>query len=75
MHETDISFITEKDWGGIRSISYGYNEDGRKGKGGARGFRHATNVYTIITGGEVLPPLYIFDSSAQNISNYQVQPV
>ena len=35
--------------------------------------RHTTGVYTLNAGGEVLPPLFIFDSSAQNSSNFQVQ--
>ena len=73
MDETDHPFTTETDRGGSRSISYGCDKDGRKGRRGTRGSRHTTGVYTINAGGEVLPPLFIFDSSAQNNSNFQLQ--
>ena len=72
MDETDHPFTTETDRGGSRSISYGCDKDGRKGRRGTRGSRHTTGVYTINAGGEVLPPLFIFDSSAQNNSNFQI---
>ena len=45
MDETDHSFTTETDRGGSRSISYGSNEDGRKGRRGTRSSRHTTGVY------------------------------
>ena len=74
MDETDHLFTTKNDRRGCCSISYGSNEDDRKGRRNIRGSKHTIGVYTINTGGEVLLPLYIFDSFDQNISNYQVQP-
>ena len=73
MDETYHPFTTEVDRGGSRSISYGCNKDGRKGRRGTRGYRHTTGVYATNTGGKVLPPFYIFDISAQQSCNYQVQ--
>ena len=73
MDETGHPFTTEVDKGGSRSISYGCNNDDRKSRRGKRGSRHTTSVYDVITRGETLPLLYIFDSSAHNICNYQVQ--
>ena len=73
MDETNHPFSTEVDKGGSRSISFGCNTDGRKSRRGTRGCRHTTGVYAINAGGETLPPLYIFDSSAQHNCNYQIQ--
>ena len=41
---------------------------------GTRGSRHTTGIYGANAGGKVMPPLYIFDSSATNEENYQVRP-
>ena len=73
MDETGHPFTTEVDKGGSRSINYGCNNDDRKSRRGKRGSWHTTSVYDVITRGETLPLLYIFDSSAHNICNYQVQ--
>ena len=40
-------------WMKTRSISYGYDKDGRKGRRGTREFRHTTSAYAIKSGGEV----------------------
>ena len=39
-----------------------------------RGLRHTTWIYGSITAGEVMPPLYCFDSSVTNEESYQVRP-
>ena len=39
-----------------------------------RGSRHTTGIYGSSAAGEVMPPLYCFNSSATNEENYQVQP-
>ena len=73
MDVIDHPFTTDVDRGGIRSIIYGCDKDGRKFRWGTRESRYITGVYAIKAGGEVLPPLYSVDSSAQHSSNYQVQ--
>ena len=74
MDETQRPFSTEMDKCGSRSVSFGFNDDGRKERRSSRGCRHTTGVYTLNTDGEELPPLYMFDSSAQHTCNFQVQP-
>ena len=39
-----------------------------------RGSRHTTGIYGANAAGEVMPPLYCFDSSCANEENYQVRP-
>ena len=73
MDESDHPFTTETDRSGSRSISYGCDTDGRQGRRGTRGSRHTTGVYTFNAAGEVLPPLFIFDSTATNTENYKQQ--
>lgn len=71
--ETCRPFSTEVDRSGSSSIRFGCNNDGRKSRPRTRGTRHTTGVYAINAGGKVLPPLPIFDSSAQHSCNYQIQ--
>ena len=71
--ETQHPFTTETDRGGSRSNTYEYDGNGRRGRRETRGSRHITGLCFLNAGGEVLPPLYTFDSSAQNTCNFQVK--
>ena len=73
MDETNHPFTTDIYKGGTRSISYGCDKIDREDRRGTRRSRLTTNVYAINSRGGVLPPFYIFDSSSQHSSNYQVQ--
>ena len=52
MDETMHIFTTETDKGGSRSISYGFDKNGRKGRRGTKGSHHTTGVYTINADGK-----------------------
>ena len=73
MDESRHTLTTEIDRGGPRSISYGYDNVNRQGRCGTRGSRHISGVYTFIAFGEVLPPLFMFDSSSKNELTYKIQ--
>ena len=73
MDEThhDLSITTEK--GGPRSTMY-HNPHLQRGyKRTVKAGRHVTGVYATNAAGEVLPPMYIFDSSATIETNYRVR--
>ena len=73
MDEThhDLSITTER--GGPRSTMY-HNPLLQRGyKRTVKAGRHVTGVYATNAAGETLPPMYIFDSSANIESNYRVK--
>jgi hypothetical protein len=73
MDEThhDLSITAEK--GGPRSTMY-HNPLLQRGyKRTVKAGRHVTGVYATNAAGETLPPMYIFDSSANIESNYRVK--
>ena len=63
--ETDHPLSNEDDKGGPRARTYTNPHLPRPGGSSTRGSRHTTGVYGTSALGETLPPLYIFDSSAQ----------
>ena len=66
MDESYHPLTTEMDRGGSRSVSYGCDNDNIQGRRGTRRSHHIPGVHTFNTHGEVLPPLFIFYSSAKN---------
>ena len=62
MDVIDHRFTTDVDRGGIRSISYGCDKDGKKVRRGTREYRCTTGVYAIKAGDDFFPPLYFFNS-------------
>jgi hypothetical protein len=73
MDEThhDLSITTER--GGPRSTMY-HNPLLQRGyKRTVKAGRHVTGVYATNAAGETLPPMYIFDSSANIESNFRVK--
>ena len=72
MDESHHPLTTDTDRGGSRSISYGCDTDNRQGRRGTRGSRHISGVYTFNAFGEVLPPLFIFDSSSKSELTYKI---
>ena len=73
MDESDYPLKIETDRSGSRYVSYDCDTDGRQGRRGTRGLRHTTGVYTFNTAGEVLPPLFIFESKATHTEKYAIQ--
>jgi hypothetical protein len=73
MDEThhDLSITTEK--GGPRSTMYHNPKRQRGYKRTVKAGRHVTGVYATNSAGEVLPPMYIFDSSATIDKNFRVR--
>ena len=73
MDEThhDLSITSEK--GGPRSTMY-HNPNYQRGyKPSTKAGRHETGVYATTAAGGILPPMYIFDSSATVDDNFRVK--
>jgi hypothetical protein len=74
MDETfhDLSITGDK--GGPRATTY-HNKMYQRGpsRRSVKSTRHVTGVYATNAGGESLPPMYIFDSSASTEENYRVK--
>ena len=71
--ETDNPFSTVHERGGTRSIRW---SDPTLPKGtvqATRGSHHTTGIYGATAAGEVMPPVYCFDSGAVNEENFQVK--
>ena len=73
MNESHHPLTIETDRGGSRSVSYGFDNDNRRGRRGTRSSRHISGVYTFNAFDEVLPPLFIFDSSSKHDLTYKIQ--
>jgi hypothetical protein len=73
MDEThhDLLITTEK--GGSQSTMHHYPKHQRGYKRTIKAGRHVTGVYATISAGELLPPMYIFDSSATIDKNFWVR--
>ena len=69
----NIPFQLKMEKCGSRSVSFGFNDDDRKGRRSTRRSCHTTSVYALNADGGSLPPFYIFDSSAQHTWNFQVK--
>ena len=70
--ETHHTFSTASKKGGSTTQSYANNSFPFSGEPVIKNSRHTTGVYTTNAAGEVLPPLYIFDSKAQDEKNYKI---
>ena len=70
--ETDHPLSSEDDKGGPRAQTYTNPSLPRPGGSSTRGHQHTTGVYGTTALGEVIPPLYIFDSSAQTEDGLRV---
>jgi len=73
MDETHHDLSITGDRSGPRAVTYHNKNLQRGSKRGVKSTRHVTGVYATNAAGESLPPMYIYDSSAQNEVNYQVQ--
>ena len=73
MDEThhDLSITGEK--GGPRAVTYFDTSYQRGAQRNIKSSRHVTGAYATNSAGEVLPPFYIFDSSAKCDSNFRVR--
>ncbi len=73
MDEThhDLSITGEK--GGPRAVTYFNPAFQRGATRSVKSSRHVTGAYATNSAGEVLPPFYIFDSSAKCDANFRVK--
>ena len=60
--------------GGSRSIRWGDPSLAKGTEKGTRGSCHTSGIYGSTAAGEVMPPVYYFDSGAANEENFQVKP-
>ncbi len=73
MDETHHDLSITGDKGGSRAVSY-HNPTFQRGANRAvKSARHVTGAYATNSGGEALPPMYIFDSSAKSDENFRVR--
>ena len=71
--ETHHKLSNNSDTGGSCARTYVNPSIPRAGSRMTRGSDHTTGVYGAAANGEMLPPLYIFDSSAKEEENFQVK--
>jgi len=72
--ETHHKLSTASDKGGPTTNSYACASFPRSGERITESSRHTTGVYAVNLAGEVLPPLYIYDSKAKKEENFAVDP-
>ena len=70
--ETQHPFTTAGNKGGSTTTRYSNPSFPRSGERGIENSRHTSGLYTVNLFGEVLPPLYIFDSKAKEEANFTV---
>ncbi len=73
MNETHHDLSITGDRGGPRAVMYHNPSLQRGSKRGVKSSCHVTGVYATNAAGESLPPMYIFDSGAKVVDNFQVQ--
>ena len=71
--ETEHTLSTVIDRGGSRALRWGDKSLPLGTERSTRGNRHTTGIYAADAGGEILPPVYCFDSGAGNKENFQVK--
>jgi len=71
--ETYHPFSTQGDRGGSRTNVYSDPNLPSGSSRGIRGARHTTGIYGSTAAGEIMPPVYIFDTSAKNTDNFKVK--
>ena len=71
--ETEHTLSTVIDRGGSRALRWGDKALPLGTERSTRGNRHTTSIYAADAGGEILPPVYCFDSGAGNKENFQVK--
>ena len=73
LDETDISLSNDGDKGGPRSKTYINPDFPRLGGSGCRGGqRHNTSVLGTTATYKTMPPLFIFDTSAEKLENQKI---
>ena len=70
--ETHHTFSTASKKGGSTTQSWANVSFQRPGQPVVESARHTTGVYTTNAAGEVLPPMYIFDSKAKDEENFTI---
>jgi hypothetical protein len=73
MDETHHNLSITGDKGGSCSVTYHNPLLQRGANRGVKSARHVTGAYATTAAGEVLPPFYIFDSSAKSEENFRVR--
>ena len=73
--ETHHAYSSEGTNGGSQSIRFASNSFQRSGEPCVKSAAHTTGVYGTTCGGEPLPPLYIFSTSAKDEEKYTYDPL
>ena len=73
MDETHHDLSVTGDRGGPRAVMYHNPKYQRGCRRSVKSSRHVTGVYATNAAGEVLPPMYIFDSNAKTDENFRVK--
>ena len=73
--ETHHAYSSEGSNGGPQTIRFACNSFQRSGEPCVKSACHTTGVYGTTCGGEPLPPLYIFSTSAKEEENYTYDPL
>ena len=71
--ETDHPFSTQGDNGGSRTSVYSDPNFPSGSTRGIRGVRYTTGIYESTAAGEIMPLVYIFDTSAKRTENFKVK--
>ena len=73
--ETHHAYSSEGSKGGPQALRFASNSFQRSGEPCVKSAAHTTGVYGTTCGGEPLPPLYIFSTSAKDEENYTYDPL
>ena len=73
MDDTHHDLSATGDRGGPRAVMYHNPQYQRGCRRSVKSSRHVTGVYATNAAGEVLPPMYIFDSNAKTDENFRVK--
>jgi hypothetical protein len=73
MHESHHDLLITTEMGGPRLTMYHHPKRQQGYKQTVKAGRHVTGVYATISAAELLPPMYIFDSSATIDKNFRVR--
>ncbi|KAI2493544.1 hypothetical protein MHU86_21011 [Fragilaria crotonensis] len=73
MDETHHDLSVTGDRGGPRAVMYHNPQYQRGCRRSVKSSRHVTGVYATNAAGEVLPPMFIFDSNAKTDENFRVK--
>ena len=72
--ETDHPLCVQYDKGGNRALRWGDPSLPKGSQKSVRSNTHTTGLYGSTANGSVMPPVYIFETKAQDEKKYQIKP-